>query len=924
MQIKKLLAAGALATLMAGSTIAFAADMNTYPSPFVTSAGVDTLVVVGATAAPSDVVGAIDLATRLGGEVTTEKTIKGTTAALSVSGEGKGVATTNTKVYLNDSLGKSGLRTTMTKDDLPTLLKSGSVSDSDGTHNYQQLIYITPSSTSSTSYVLQYEKPATGVTADPEYRFGDFPTSVSAVDYMYKTSVIFDKEINLTASTNLVGEKLNVFGKEYTILSDSTFVASSVTSNKLILSGGAETKTLSSGEKTTVTLAGVAYDVTLLGASSSTQAVVQVGSDSKTLTKAGSTTKVGGLDIYVSDVYYLSSTDQTQNKAKLLLGAEKLTLQHANAVKKGSSDDTVQGTLVNLTVSSGKLSAFTIYVGGASTETDFLGIGKSYTDPVWKSFDLSFNSLSPGATDSSRNVLDITPSGNNYGKATIKDDKGQTATITFAYKSSDSATGFSLQDSSGYAIHVAENETITQNEYFIVDQGDFSHMYQVTGVNLVAGDTSSYIDIRDVFSGVTTRVSTSSDLNDEKVIDGQTYYFRNRTTSNTFSVTWGSGSPGLDALGTYLTVFPVMKGNNGEKYAFAKANQTVNITGVSKIQLPTGAVTITADTQGGAGGTLLNFTATTMEDGTSSVCATTEGTSATNCITNFNASGSATQAFMLGKTATGGVWYNISTGNTAYAISISVGYGAGGTTRQSAVRADQPVVLLIEEKDSNNDIHSALFTVSTEASGSSNVVKAEVPAFTFKSVNGDSLTTDSNKLRYVDLYGLYAERQTSGQDTIKVYYPDEQATANVFVLSTGSSVSSSGGTTETTYKEATPVKTALGKLDSEITSTDKNEKNLILVGGPCVNTLVRELMNAQLSSCVTDFEQSGKYPAGTAMIKLYESAFGTSNVALVVAGHEAADSRAATGVLQAYDNYKTTLVGKEVKVATATSTVTSA
>ena len=45
MQIKKLLAAGALATLMAGSTIAFAADLNTYPTPFVTS---ETLVPVWA------------------------------------------------------------------------------------------------------------------------------------------------------------------------------------------------------------------------------------------------------------------------------------------------------------------------------------------------------------------------------------------------------------------------------------------------------------------------------------------------------------------------------------------------------------------------------------------------------------------------------------------------------------------------------------------------------------------------------------------------------------------------------------------------------------------------------------------------------------------------------------------------------------
>src|SRR3989338_6597204 len=142
MQIKKLLAAGALATLMAGSTLAFAEDISNYPSPFVTSAGVASFVVIGADAQPSDVVGAIDMATRLGGEVTTTKTIAGTSATMSVSGEGKAIATANTKQYLNDSLRKTGARTTLTAQDMSVILKAGELTDTDASTSYKYKQYI--------------------------------------------------------------------------------------------------------------------------------------------------------------------------------------------------------------------------------------------------------------------------------------------------------------------------------------------------------------------------------------------------------------------------------------------------------------------------------------------------------------------------------------------------------------------------------------------------------------------------------------------------------------------------------------------------------------------------------------------------------------------------------------------------------------
>ena len=163
-KLGKLVAAGTTAALLAGSTVAFA-QLQNYPAPFVQGGNVDTVIVVGAAALPSDVVGAIDIAARLGGERTTDVVVSGTSGGLSIIGEGKEVETTNTQIFLNDTLGKTGVRSTMTRDDLPMLLANGVLEDTDEstTHNYQQFIYLTPSDTVCTAaaenYCLQFEKP---------------------------------------------------------------------------------------------------------------------------------------------------------------------------------------------------------------------------------------------------------------------------------------------------------------------------------------------------------------------------------------------------------------------------------------------------------------------------------------------------------------------------------------------------------------------------------------------------------------------------------------------------------------------------------------------------------------------------------------------------------------------------------------------
>jgi hypothetical protein len=888
MQLKKILAAGALAAIMAGSTVAFAATLADFPSPFITGGNVQSLVVVGAAAAPSDVVGAIDVAARLGGESTTDYTCTGTSGGVTVSGEGKAVATTNTKLYLNDDLGKTGVRSTMTKDDLPTVLANGVLSDTDAstTHNYQQFIYLTPGTTNPTKADIRWGKPGSTSGVDPTYVIGEqstgrLTTSPTTSEYLYKLYVTFDKDVN---GSTAVGEKLTLFGKEYTIASTTSTAFTGATTDKLVLFGGAQTSVVNVGEKVTITIGGKDYAVTLKGVSSTTQVVVVVGSDTQSITK-GSSKKVGGVDVYVDDAYYLSTTDQTQNSAKLLLGAEKITLTHNSKVKTGDTEDNVDGTLVTLTASSGKLSAITIYVAGKSSSNDYIKMGDTYTDPIFKSFSLAFPSVEPGLTDSTRSVLTVTPSGDNLLQLGMKDANGAEKTINWAYKASSTGTTFSLADNSGNAIHVLENESIARDEYFVVDAGDFSHLYKLTSTS-IDGTSSSNIEITDQFSGVTTKVDLGTDNVATKVLDGQTYYF-NTTGTTGVKVTWGTNAADHVA-GDYVTVFPRLKGAKGEFVALTTKVATVPLISGKKYQLPTGALLATYDSALQS----WNFTATTKEDGTASSLYTGDAL-------QLNATTTLTTAARLGRTASAGTYYNL-TYNSATSFNITVG-------GNSAIGQTQPGFLVVEEKDADTNQNTIFVYASTEASGTNNVAIPTAPAFTDGNAQNSPLGSDSTITDYVDTYGTYVKRTTTGQDTVKIYYPDDQVIANIYVLASDATTSTTTAAAGATVKQAVPVKTALGKLDTDVTSSDKTNKNLILVGGPAVNTLVKELADAGKTKARDWYISQGE---GTAIIDLVADAFTSGKSALVVAGHSAADTRAATGILQTYDSYATQFKGK--------------
>lgn len=112
---------------------------------------------------------------------------------------------------------------------------------------------------------------------------------------------------------------------------------------------------------------------------------------------------------------------------------------------------------------------------------------------------------------------------------------------------------------------------------------------------------------------------------------------------------------------------------------------------------------------------------------------------------------------------------------------------------------------------------------------------------------------------------------------------------------------------------AQPINAPVAKLDSEVTSTERTSTNLILVGGPSVNLLVRDL-GVQAS----EFKDATGNPIGK--IKLFSGAFTGMYKAIVVAGWDAQNTRAAAYVLAHYGNWDNQLSGKTQVSVTGTQT----
>ncbi|MDP3916727.1 MAG: S-layer protein, partial [Nanoarchaeota archaeon] len=137
---------------------------------------------------------------------------------------------------------------------------------------------------------------------------------------------------------------------------------------------------------------------------------------------------------------------------------------------------------------------------------------------------------------------------------------------------------------------------------------------------------------------------------------------------------------------------------------------------------------------------------------------------------------------------------------------------------------------------------------------------------------------------YGALFTLYDPSSTNNAEVLTIEYPLAQRGARVFV----------------TFGDTTTTKTASGEkctvadltianlLDEDV--SDATDYNIIAVGGPCANTIASDLFVA----C-----DAWSYGPGEAVIQMVDNG---DNVALMVAGTDADDTRRAAKILANYED----------------------
>lgn len=150
----------------------------------------------------------------------------------------------------------------------------------------------------------------------------------------------------------------------------------------------------------------------------------------------------------------------------------------------------------------------------------------------------------------------------------------------------------------------------------------------------------------------------------------------------------------------------------------------------------------------------------------------------------------------------------------------------------------------------------------------------------------------------VDDAGILVQNPNSngGSDAVVFKVPSKALAVKAYFGKIGTAATT-GATT--TSDKVLAVTTDVVRLDTEVSDTDKTNSNLVLIGGPCVNTLVASLATATGNATAKFPYTCTSWPAENfALVKVVQDAFATGKVAVVVAGTRAQDTDLAALAIQ--------------------------
>lgn len=266
--------------------------------------------------------------------------------------------------------------------------------------------------------------------------------------------------------------------------------------------------------------------------------------------------------------------------------------------------------------------------------------------------------------------------------------------------------------------------------------------------------------------------------------------------------------------------------------------------------------------------------------------------------------------------------------NTLYSkegLKVQLPYIGANTTAEGIINFTAPTgnsttghngtsfYLVMKEEDKDDNVAAGDWINVTVGWDGSSPAEPQVSAVAMS--NADATSTeigDTDVFRDFTYSALATEilfdKPSSGTDSVDVIYHGSEVTADVYVTST-----------DVTSDETVDLGGVL-VTDAEVSSV--SSKNLVVVGGSCINTVAASLVGG--AYCGAAWESATGVGTGKFVIQSFASPYSSGKVAVLVAGYEAAETVAGASRLVNLGSTIDTSVGNKyvgVVGSAGTSTV---
>ncbi|MCD6476865.1 MAG: S-layer protein [Candidatus Aenigmarchaeota archaeon] len=886
MQFKRL-AAIAGSALMAGMTIAAPVLASTVSQVNQIGNMVDAthfpLFVVGKNAQPSDVVGAINIATKLASYSKTTETVT-TSAGTSESVVG-GVKIRTPGNELTPYTAIQSVKSVLTSSDLDILADGTFQTINGGTYQYKQYLYLSGDTTETTYNKVVFEKPTTE--NDPVINFkATANRNLTTYKLTFSTPVALGSSVDTNSELQAIlqGTTINILGKDF-VISDCTSTASNVI-DSITLIGGKNTVTMKSGEDKTITIDGKDYVVHLdavvdesTGGSTYKTAVGDINGESFTLRQGNTFTMSDGT--LVAAIKVLQGKTGEADYVKIAVGADKikLTAGPGGTVTKGTKTVSDLTSEFSATGSNGWSWMKITY----KPSTDiFVKEGEKITDPFAETFDIKFEGITPAFDDTTnRQTIKFSPSSYNM-MLNYKNANGDTEELYTLYYDSgtyrwmSSSVSATNQDNGYRDVVFDEYQNISaiEQDYFIVSKSGFSHVLQFTSFT----PATSELVFTDLNGNSITSSNTSTTAG-TLIVDGNSYaYTIVDATKKIIIMDLNGDGTQATALGqqySYLVPKLITSGQGG--LYFYNGNQTDTNT-TTYVYPGVGFAGIRWIVSGGGTSdytvTVSTYNSGSWTDETSTI--TVNSATASNKFNQTYTKNHIDYIVNCYNASIETVTCDVALGTSASSIKTSKGY------------------ILVEEAQQGSTTHNWIYLPIAWDATNSRVYINSPSSDDSNYANINLLGTQ--EYQGMTTYGtLVKYYTTTGGGSAEISYPDSFTYANLYVMGPeGTITTTTSESGETTTEKVVAVTADIAKLDTEITDADKANYDLVLVGGPCVNSLVSALAEEGKFAYTCD-----TWPAENfGWIELINDAFAEGKTALIVAGTRAEDTDLAARVVQ--------------------------